>query len=306
LSHTINTMKKYSFLALLCLLLACDDGDFNVPSFDFDGLTINNCGNIVFNKITSIGTESLILQIKADNTDDIVFKTPMDSVYFRITPNSENTMFYKIFNDGITSSYFCVDIPPSTPIVTEEWFGEGDLYITNTITLDDNDGVPAELEDINGNGDLTDDDTDGDGYPNYIDVDDDGDNKLTKNEVFTISTGEMIQVESPFDVDTDGDGIKNYLDTDDDGDGTLSVEESDTADANNNGISDYLDNKDKIAITPAVPFTNSYAYKYVMRFEFSTLTLYSDTSTINYQNGYNFGTKTGEYTSTENPGDIVE
>ena len=75
-------MKKISFLVILLLLIACDDGDFNIPSFDFDGLPINNCGDIVFNKITSNGTESLILKISADNTDDILFKTSfIDSVF---------------------------------------------------------------------------------------------------------------------------------------------------------------------------------------------------------------------------------
>ena len=183
----MDTMKKYGFLAVLSLLLACDDGDFNVPSFDFDGLTINSCGNTILNKITSSGTESLILQLNIDNTDDVFFKTPLDSVLVRIEPGTNNTMFYKIFNDAITSSYFCVEIPPSTPIVTEEWFGEGDLYITNTITLDDNDGVPLEVEQVIDPNTGTWLDTDGDGYPDFIDIDDDGDNKLTINEDIQIA-----------------------------------------------------------------------------------------------------------------------
>lgn len=48
----------------------------------------------------------------------------------------------------------------------------------------DNDGIPSYLEDINGDGYLTDeDDTDGDGIPDYRDVDDDGDGILTRTEI---------------------------------------------------------------------------------------------------------------------------
>ncbi len=40
---------------------------------------------------------------------------------------------------------------------------------------DDDDGVSTANEDVNGDGDLTNDDTDGDGIPNFRDNDDDGD-----------------------------------------------------------------------------------------------------------------------------------
>lgn len=53
----------------------------------------------------------------------------------------------------------------------------------------DGDGIFSYLEDINGDGYLRDndttfeDDTDQDGTPNFLDVDDDGDNYLTRNEL---------------------------------------------------------------------------------------------------------------------------
>ncbi|MCF2875831.1 MULTISPECIES: FKBP-type peptidyl-prolyl cis-trans isomerase [unclassified Tenacibaculum] len=49
-------------------------------------------------------------------------------------------------------------------------------------TDDDLDGVPSIAEDVDGNGDPRNDDTDGDNVPNYADRDDDGDGKLTKDE----------------------------------------------------------------------------------------------------------------------------
>tara|TARA_R110002049_G_scaffold6697_3_gene41531 strand:- start:242 stop:1192 length:951 start_codon:yes stop_codon:yes gene_type:complete len=81
----------------------------------------------------------------------------------------------------------------------------------------DQDGVPSYLEDVDGNGVLS-DNTDGDTYSdssgyvypryNYIDTDDDGDGVLTINE-------DINNDGDPTNDDTDGDGIPNYLDTDD-------------------------------------------------------------------------------------------
>jgi FKBP-type peptidyl-prolyl cis-trans isomerase FkpA len=47
----------------------------------------------------------------------------------------------------------------------------------------DYDRIDSRYEDLNGNGIYTDDDTDGDGAPNYLDQDDDGDNFSTKVEI---------------------------------------------------------------------------------------------------------------------------
>lgn len=47
----------------------------------------------------------------------------------------------------------------------------------------DSDGIDTVDEDVNGNGKYSDDNTDGDDQPNYLDIDDDGDGKLTKAEL---------------------------------------------------------------------------------------------------------------------------
>lgn len=46
----------------------------------------------------------------------------------------------------------------------------------------DNDNVASIVEDLDGDGNLNNDDTDKDNIPNYLDTDDDGDGKLTKDE----------------------------------------------------------------------------------------------------------------------------
>lgn len=47
----------------------------------------------------------------------------------------------------------------------------------------DGDGILSIYEDVNENGDFWDDDTDGDGVPNFMDVDDDADGKTTREEI---------------------------------------------------------------------------------------------------------------------------
>lgn len=73
------------------------------------------------------------------------------------------------------------------------------------LTDTDNDGLPDVIEDVNNNGDLTDDDTDGDDLPNFQDTDDDGDGTLTAQEDYN-NNG------SPTDDDTNNNGIPDYLD----------------------------------------------------------------------------------------------
>lgn len=99
----------------------------------------------------------------------------------------------------------------------------------------DGDGVPNVFENFNGDldGNLDDDDTDGDGIANYLDADDDGDGIPTADEAVDADGNP---------IDTDGDGDVDYLDNDDDGDGLFSNFE--VGDSDGDGIDDYLDADD--------------------------------------------------------------
>jgi hypothetical protein len=91
----------------------------------------------------------------------------------------------------------------------------------------DFDNVPSHLEDINGDYDLTNDDTDDDTYSNFVDSDDDNDGTLTVDEDLEPDTDLTVDRDGdgdptndigdgdPTNDDTDGDGIPNYLDPDD-------------------------------------------------------------------------------------------
>jgi len=92
-------------------------------------------------------------------------------------------------------------IPPNSPIY---YF----LELGRVVEADaDGDFVSNNDEDVDGNGDVYNDDTDGDKIPDYLDIDDDNDGIVTWLED-TDGDGD------PTNDDTDGDGIPNYLDSD--------------------------------------------------------------------------------------------
>ena len=97
------------------------------------------------------------------------------------------------------------------------------LYNTEYTDFD-NDGIPSILEDLNRNNDYSDDDTDGDGSPNFSDADDDGDGIPTLREIIIEDTNDKI--------DSNCDGIftndRNILFLD-------------TNEGGGNGILDHLD-----------------------------------------------------------------
>ncbi|WP_440880723.1 Calx-beta domain-containing protein [Tenacibaculum sp. C7A-26P2] len=75
---------------------------------------------------------------------------------------------------------------------------------------DDDDGILTILEDVDGDGNLSNDDSDGDGLPDYLDIDDDGDGIATIDE-----SADQNGDGGPEDaLDTDEDGTPDYLDPD--------------------------------------------------------------------------------------------
>ena len=91
----------------------------------------------------------------------------------------------------------------------------------------DFDNVPSHLEDLNGDYDLTNDDTDEDTFADFVDSDDDNDGTLTIDEDLEPDSDLTVDRDgdgdptndigdgNPTNDDTDGDGIPNYLDPDD-------------------------------------------------------------------------------------------
>ncbi|APG58940.1 FKBP-type peptidyl-prolyl cis-trans isomerase [Christiangramia salexigens] len=72
----------------------------------------------------------------------------------------------------------------------------------------DGDGIPSYMEDLDGDGDVFNDDSDEDGLSNHSDADDDGDGTPTRKEIIINEDG---SIEFP---DSNNNGIPDYLDPD--------------------------------------------------------------------------------------------
>ena len=128
-----------------------------------------------------------------------------------------------------------LDIPSNSPLLFH-------IELAQVVRADnDNDGILNVDEDLNEDGEVSDDDTDEDTFPNFVDVDDDNDGVLTRDE-------DVDKDGNPLNDDSDNDGIANYLDDDDDNDGILTIDEDTNGDgdwtnddADGDEIPDYLD-----------------------------------------------------------------
>ncbi|WP_417867748.1 hypothetical protein [Xanthomarina gelatinilytica] len=263
--------KIFALVSFLILVMSCDDGDVIFVELDFDD-TFEACGELVFYNTKESPAESISLQISSPTLTlaDIFEVEPSETnpllvelVNPEIQGNidgSNNLFNYRSYNT-LTDNLFCNDVPPSNLGITQDLSSsDGSYTITTTYAEDDNDGIPAEMEDINGNGDLYDDDTDGDGLPNFLDPDDDGDNVLTSTELIDYDNDDDDDDPLTNPQDTDGDGIPNYLDTDDDGDGVLTIDEENVSqdqnpsnDYTNPNLADYL-NPDVANPVPATAY----------------------------------------------------
>jgi hypothetical protein len=264
----MNDMRKLlTVLSILFFVTSCDDGDVFVVELEFDN-TFQACGELVFYNIRETPFESISLQISSP-------VTTLDNI-FEVEPTTTNPLLVELVNPTITgtingtsnllnyrsysssaTNLFCNDVPPSNLQITEDLSSCcGNYLISTTYFEDDNDGVPAEMEDINGNGNLYDDDSDGDGLPDFLDVDDDGDNVLTSTELLDYDNNDDDGNPLTNPQDTDGDGIPNYLDNDDDGDLVLTIDEENinqdlnpSNDYTNPNIADYLNPLVAITVT---------------------------------------------------------
>lgn len=122
-------MKKSIFLGLMTLLFSCDDGDLQIETIDFDSVNIQTCATTdldtsIFFKIND--DEALILELQSGLLKNEVSATEIES-----TIGSGSKLTYRIFSDAVSSTYFCSDIPVTSPTVVSEIQAEnGKVLIT--------------------------------------------------------------------------------------------------------------------------------------------------------------------------------
>lgn len=132
-------MKKLFTLFIAFTLFSCNDGDFDIPAFEFTD-TINSCGEYLLYKTNSENTEAIMLSL----TKTQLGETAGDKTY---SISTSLKVTYRIFDEKIGTDYFCQEIPPATPIVLKELDAvEGDIIITTLELLKDGDVIGYEYD----------------------------------------------------------------------------------------------------------------------------------------------------------------
>ncbi len=127
-------MKKI-ILPLVCFvwILGCSDGDLQIETIDFDSVSAQSCDSPVTTSTTLLfkinDDEALILELQSGVLNNGVVG---ETVSTESSLPTQSSLTYRIFSDGITTSYFCDDVPPATPLVVEEIEAQDGMVIIDT------------------------------------------------------------------------------------------------------------------------------------------------------------------------------
>ncbi len=123
-------MKKLITLILIIGITSCNDGDFDVPAFEFTE-TVNSCDEYLLYITNENSTEVLLLPLTTTQLGTV----PGEKNY---TMSSSLSAIYRIFEEGVDTNYFCQSIPPTTPLVIKELISSSGTIniITTEISTD--------------------------------------------------------------------------------------------------------------------------------------------------------------------------
>lgn len=202
-SHTTTHLDvEYTYY-----ILRLNTGGGDSPNFT-DDVRLNYSGNLedgeVFDSTVNPTQFDLVNLISGWRNVIPQFKTATSFVN-----NGDGTVTYSDYGLGVMfvpSGLAYFGTPPLGVTSYANLIFKFELYQTE-VNDHDEDGVPTYLEDLDGDLDIYNDDTDGDLIPDFLDFDDDGDGVLT---IYEDLDGDG----DPTNDDSDGDGIPNYLDED--------------------------------------------------------------------------------------------
>jgi len=129
-------MKNVFRLIFLALFLSCDDGDIQIETVDFDSInTVESC------KAASASTTNLLFKINVDEA--LILELPAGLLKNEVTTeviksaiSATTKLTYRVFTDKVSKNYFCDEVPPLTPTVSEQVIAaDGEILIT-TATKD--------------------------------------------------------------------------------------------------------------------------------------------------------------------------
>ncbi len=107
------------------ITFSCDDGNFEIASFEFDD-KVNYCGEYLLYRLSTFEQkEALIVtltNVQIKQSDDPVLPVA-------ISESGIYTVTYRLVDDPIKSDYFCQPIPPIEPKTVKNWVGTNGLII---------------------------------------------------------------------------------------------------------------------------------------------------------------------------------
>ena len=134
-----------NFLAVLLIftfLQSCNDGDIIVTNFDFDDVDLKTCGEVgdyVFYKENTQSFESLSLKL---GVQDSIYNEPVINTYQLSA--STNFVNYRRYDGRLGNNYFCRSIPPTSPIVLEDYMAVSGSAVV-TVTFEEDEEDPSEI-----------------------------------------------------------------------------------------------------------------------------------------------------------------
>lgn len=119
-------MKRFLGLLILSFCInSCDDGEFEIQSFDFSTIAASRCFGAntieespIFFLYYTNDREALFLEIAAINFPNIVTQPDDPNT---VVISSTNKVTYRVYNGAVTSASICSTIPPVSPTPVEEW-----------------------------------------------------------------------------------------------------------------------------------------------------------------------------------------
>jgi hypothetical protein len=111
-------MKKATIILLLALGLSCSKGELQITSIDFESAALQYCATptIETQLLFKLNDrEALVLQL----APGLLRNENSDGIIESVIPASSK-LSYRIFNDKVTSNYFCDLLPPAKPVVVKD------------------------------------------------------------------------------------------------------------------------------------------------------------------------------------------
>ncbi|WP_294818548.1 hypothetical protein [uncultured Flavobacterium sp.] len=122
-------MKKIlGLIAALILMMGCDDGDMSFNTFDFSAGTPSLCAESnIYYKIN--GSEVLLIDLSGNP----LLNVDTQGQPRIITIGGNNTITYRNYDGNPAATSICSFPAPASPVVLEEWQGEGTLSVITTV-----------------------------------------------------------------------------------------------------------------------------------------------------------------------------